>query len=64
MKRNEKNQKPHGVYVVEGEGDQEFWTRVGAAWPHQDGKGFGAIAAGCSDSRRTVAPISSPCVRL
>lgn len=40
MKRNEKNQKPHGVYVVEGEGDDAFWTKIGAAWQHQDGKGF------------------------
>jgi hypothetical protein len=40
MKRNEKNQAPHGVFVVEGEGDNEFWTRVGGAWPHKDGKGF------------------------
>jgi len=40
MKRNEKNQRPHGVFVVEGEGDKAFWTRVGAAWPHDDGKGF------------------------
>lgn len=40
MKRNEKNQTPHGVYVVEGEGDNAFWTKIGAAWAHQDGKGF------------------------
>lgn len=41
MKRNEKkNQTPHAVYVVEGEGDSAFWTKIGAAWPHQDGKGF------------------------
>lgn len=40
MKRNEKNQKPHAVYVVEGEGDKAYWTKIGAAWPNQDGKGF------------------------
>jgi hypothetical protein len=40
MKRNQKNQTPNAVYVVEGEGDDAFWTKVGAAWPHQDGKGF------------------------
>ncbi|TQF40095.1 hypothetical protein UNPF46_11570 [Bradyrhizobium sp. UNPF46] len=40
MKRNEKNQRPHGVFVVEGEGDKAFWTKIGAAWPHEDGKGF------------------------
>ena len=40
MKRTQKNQRPHGVYVVEGEGDKAFWTRIGAAWLHDDGKGF------------------------
>jgi hypothetical protein len=40
MKRNQKNQTPHAVYVVEGEGDSAFWTKIGAAWLHQDGKGF------------------------
>ncbi len=39
-------QKPsHKVYVVEDreEGDNDsdaFWTRIGSAWPHSDGKGF------------------------
>lgn len=40
MKRNEKTQRPHGVFVVEGEGDKAFWTKIGAAWAHDDGKGF------------------------
>ena len=40
MKRNQKNQAPHEVFVVEGAGDTAFWTKIGAAWPHQDGKGF------------------------
>jgi hypothetical protein len=39
-KRTEKQPRPHGVYVAEGEGDKAFWTRIGAAWPHDDGKGF------------------------
>ena len=30
----------HGVFVVESEGPQAYWTKVGAAWPHQDGLGF------------------------
>jgi hypothetical protein len=38
MKRN---QKPtHTVYVVEGEGEKAFWTKVGAAWAHEDGQGY------------------------
>lgn len=35
-----KNHPSHGVYVVEGEGENAFWSKVGAAWPHQDGQGF------------------------
>jgi hypothetical protein len=30
----------HGVYVVEGEGKEAYWTKVGAAWAHNDGDGF------------------------
>ena len=32
----------HGVYTVRdrGEGKKAIWTRIGAAWPHQDGQGF------------------------
>ncbi|AXK79654.1 hypothetical protein DW352_03450 [Pseudolabrys taiwanensis] len=36
---NHKQSKPYAVYVVEGEGDA-FWTKIGAAWPHEDGEGF------------------------
>ena len=37
------NLPTHEVYLVrEGvkEGDKAFWNKVGAAWPHKDGKGF------------------------
>lgn len=35
------NKKPtHGVYIVEGEGDKAFWTKIGAAWPTNNGEGF------------------------
>jgi hypothetical protein len=41
MKRTQTTNRPHGVYVVEGEGtENSFWTRIGAAWPHADGKGW------------------------
>ena len=31
----------HIAYQVrEGSGDKGFWTRIGAAWQHKDGKGF------------------------
>jgi len=41
MSNEPKSKRPsHGVYVVEGEGDKAFWTKIGAAWSHDDGKGF------------------------
>jgi hypothetical protein len=31
----------HIAYHVKEQGqDDSFWTRIGAAWPHKDGKGF------------------------
>ena len=36
------NSRPtHRVYAVKKVGDDKsFWTDIGAAWSHQDGKGF------------------------
>ena len=39
MKRTQ-NTRPYAVYVVEGEGEAAFWTKIGAAWAHEDGEGF------------------------
>ena len=31
----------HSVYQVrDREGSKGFWTRIGSAWAHRDGKGF------------------------
>jgi hypothetical protein len=27
-------------HVRESAGDDSYWTRIGAAWQHRDGKGF------------------------
>src|SRR4051812_39870074 len=27
-------------FMVEGDGKNAFWMKIGAAWPHDDGKGF------------------------
>ena len=36
-----KAQPSHIVYqVTDRNDDKAIWTRIGAAWPHQDGKGF------------------------
>jgi hypothetical protein len=40
MKRNQDKRPTHAVYVVDGEGDNAFWTKVGAAWQHEDREGF------------------------
>jgi hypothetical protein len=39
MTTTQKN-RPYAVYVVEGEGDNAYWTKVGSAWPYEDGDGF------------------------
>jgi hypothetical protein len=30
----------HVVYHVRENDDKGYWTRIGAAWAHKDGKGF------------------------
>ena len=30
----------HIAYHVRESNDKGFWTRIGAAWQHKDGKGF------------------------
>ena len=43
--QNDSNAKPshrptHTLFHVTGQGDAQNWTRIGAAWAHQDGRGF------------------------
>eukprot|EP01037_Dinobryon_pediforme_P017095 gene17095-17285_t len=41
MKQTRKSNRPsHAVYLVEGEGESAYWTKIGAAWAHEDGEGF------------------------
>ncbi len=35
-----KNRPSHEAYVVEGNRQNAIWTKIGAAWPHDDGTGF------------------------
>ena len=36
-----KNTKPsYDAFLVDGDGKDAFWTKIGAAWPHEDGRGF------------------------
>lgn len=39
-----KSTKPaYHVLVVEGEGEKAHWTKIGAAWLHENGEGFNII---------------------
>jgi len=41
MNENPKSKRPaYEAFVIEGEGRKAFWTKIGAAWPHDDGEGF------------------------
>lgn len=43
MTKQTNSRRPtHRVYAVtkNGADDKGFWTEIGAAWPHSDGKGF------------------------
>jgi hypothetical protein len=50
----------HAVYQVrDREGGKGFFTRIGAAWPHKDGKGFNIqIDAVPLDGRITLRVVS------
>lgn len=42
MAKSDNNRRPtHDVCFVRGEGDKAYWTRIGAGWLHDDGKGLG-----------------------
>lgn len=41
--KKETNRPTHSVYVIQGEGKSERWTKIGAAWPHKDGQGFSFV---------------------
>jgi hypothetical protein len=36
----EPKQPDFHAWHVTSKGDKGFWTKVGAAWPHRDGKGL------------------------
>lgn len=35
----------HDAFAVSGDGRKSTWTRIGAAWPNDDGKGFNIVIA-------------------
>ncbi|WP_311972575.1 hypothetical protein [Bradyrhizobium agreste] len=39
MPAKPKAKKPsHEAFVITGEGESAFWTKIDAVWPHDDGK--------------------------
>ncbi|TPK96603.1 hypothetical protein FJ934_08560 [Mesorhizobium sp. B2-4-12] len=49
----------HGVYVIEGEGEKAFWTKVGSAWAHGDGNGYNVQLSALPISGRLVLRVRS-----
>jgi hypothetical protein len=33
-------QPTHRAFAIRKNGEKSFWSQIGAAWPHQDGKGL------------------------
>jgi hypothetical protein len=59
QRRKRVSGKPsHKAFVVEdrGEGDDAdaFWTRIGSAWPHKDGKGINIVLSALPANGRLV----------
>lgn len=56
MSRNQtRTRRPsHAVYLVEGEGETAFWTKIGGAWAHEDGEGFNLQLSALPVSGRLV----------
>ena len=46
----------HNVFTVEDRGENEdpFWLKIGAAWPHKDGKGFNITLSALPPDARLV----------
>ena len=62
QRRTRMSSKPsHKVYVVEDRenpepGDEQsgFWTRIGSAWPHKDGRGLNVVLSALPVGNRMV----------
>jgi hypothetical protein len=49
----------HYIYHVRESGQNTYWNRIGAVWPHKDGKGFNTEAELIPLTGRTVIRIAS-----
>jgi hypothetical protein len=52
--KKEKKPPTHGVYVVQGDGDNARWIKIGAAWLHADNKGANLILDALPLSNKVV----------
>ncbi len=60
MNNSKTTQRPsHNVYSVkEGNGDKDFWMKLGVAFAHKDGMGFSIILEALPvDRKLTIRPI-------
>jgi hypothetical protein len=53
-KSSKTNKPTHEAFVVNGEGEVAFWTKIGGVWPHDDGKGFNVELVALPVSGRLV----------
>ncbi len=50
----------YDAFVVDGDGKEAFWTKVGAAWPHDDGQGFNVQLSAMPLTGRVVSRVPKP----
>lgn len=49
-----KSRPTHVVYMVEGDKDKAFWTKVGSAWQHEKGDGLNIVLSAIPLTGRLV----------
>lgn len=55
MGENTKSKPAYEAFVVDDSGSSPYWTKIGAAWKHEDGKGLNvSLAAGIAVSGKLV----------
>lgn len=63
MATSSQNSPAFVLWSVDGDGPNARWTRVGAAWNHQDGKGFNLRCNAIPLQGRLVARVYVPKAR-
>lgn len=61
--QDQPRRKPtHAIYHVRGEAKNAYWTRVGAAWIHEDGEGLSLALdfVPVNDTGRLVVRVNKP----